>query len=191
MTSPWEYEYRVDKKIYTGVGARESPARILAMMSAVARKRSRSHIVRSGGARGADTAFECAQRKEIYLPFPNFNNKEGYHQYSKELTQFAIDVLNKVLPYEYNSLSPTTKAMFRRNVFQITGLPRDGIITLTGSLLCWTPDGAESAEEYVRGVTGGTGVAILIADHFDVPIYNLACMETYKQVLNYIKSVRK
>lgn len=62
-----------------------------------------------------------------------------------------------------------------------------GDVAPSEQLVCWTPDGAENAMAYNIKTTGGTGIAILIADYFDVPVYNLQRPETLQEVLEYLK----
>ncbi len=63
-------------KIYTGIGSRQTPADVLALMTRIAQTLdAEGYILRSGGAVGADTAFaQGATRREIFLPWPNFNS---------------------------------------------------------------------------------------------------------------------
>lgn len=76
-------------KFYAGVGARKTPQYILAFMTTVAKALTeRGWVLRSGGADGADSAFEegalnAANSQhppelpdiEIYLPWPGFNRR--------------------------------------------------------------------------------------------------------------------
>lgn len=55
--------------LYAGIGSRETPRSILDLMTAIARKlEALGYTLRSGGATGADTAFEegVERLKEIY-----------------------------------------------------------------------------------------------------------------------------
>jgi hypothetical protein len=78
--------------------------------------------------------------------------------------------------------------MFRRNAFQAVGLstcvedsdPSD-------FLICWTPDGCTSPKEYRRGVTGGTGIAIMIAWEFDIEVWNLRLKPHMKKLLQRLE----
>lgn len=79
-------------KIYTGIGSRETPYEILQLMKELARLMSECFILRSGGADGADSAFEsgCSGLKEIYLPWKNFNNNtSSLYRISPEATTLA------------------------------------------------------------------------------------------------------
>ena len=64
---------------YTGIGSRKTPKTILKLFTEVAIYLSKQgYILRSGGAKGADQAFERgAAKKEIYLPWRNFENNKS------------------------------------------------------------------------------------------------------------------
>ena len=63
--------------IYTGIGSRETPSHILQLMTSLARAFSDAgYYLRSGGAHGADSAFEeGASKSIIYLPWDGFNGR--------------------------------------------------------------------------------------------------------------------
>jgi hypothetical protein len=115
------------------------------------------YILRSGGAKGADTAFEQgAKNKQIF--------------YASDATPAAISIASKMHP-AWDRLPEYVQMLHSRNVFQVLG--PDLIIDERSSfLLCWTPDGAENKRETTR-VTGGTGQAIRIASAYDVAVFNL------------------
>ena len=62
---------------YAGIGSRETPPTVLNQMAAIARTlRDEGWTLRTGGADGADTAFEAGtdrRQVEVFLPWPNFN----------------------------------------------------------------------------------------------------------------------
>lgn len=68
---------------YTGVGSRECPAKILERLEEIGRLLAvNGFTLRSGAARGADSAFEkgCDSRqgkKEIFLPCVGFNGNKA------------------------------------------------------------------------------------------------------------------
>lgn len=73
---------------YAGVGSRETPEDVLQLMRQFAIKLANlGWVLRSGGAPGADSAFEagCKEvqgRMSIFLPWKGFEdrpNQEGYH----------------------------------------------------------------------------------------------------------------
>lgn len=178
---------------YTGVGSRETPIDIYNLMIRFAALQDK--VLRSGGADGADSAFQfgCEQgtpgRKleipEIYHPWENFNHNKagstpGMFDYTLEERQFAEYVLYKVLPNLW--VKPSVMSLFRRNVYQVTGLAINVEDTVCSDfLLCYTKDGCTGRSNYDRSTSGGTGVAILIADEFDVPVFNLQRPKTYNK----------
>ena len=88
-------------KYYTGVGNRNTPADILEDMEQIARVFARlGWVLRSGGANGADSAFELGcdienGLKEIYLPWKGFNNNNSPCYPPK---QEAYDIAKSVNP---------------------------------------------------------------------------------------------
>lgn len=67
-------------RYYAGIGSRKSPQDILKFMVKIAKSLSDSYILRSGGAVGADKAFEYgAKDKEIFRP--EGATKEAIHYY--------------------------------------------------------------------------------------------------------------
>lgn len=154
----------------TGIGSRDTPKEICILMTRFARLQRRR--VRSGGAEAADESFESNWNLLPYLPEPGFRQKRGHHRYREEHLEFADSILKCVFPYPIRK--EKTLAFFRRNVFQVLGLCSSvNEIVLSDFVICWTPDGAVSMADYELGVTGGTGIAINIADLYHVPVYNL------------------
>jgi len=147
----------MNHKFYTGVGSRKTPTHVLELMTRIAEKCYRlGYILRSGGADGADLAFEAGAgfQKEIYL--------------AAHCTPEAEMLASKYHP-AWNRCSVFARKLHGRNAFQVLG---KGLDTPSMCLVCWTPDGCEShAERSIE--TGGTGTAISIANAYNVPIFNL------------------
>lgn len=137
--------------IYVGVGSRQTPFDICEVMTEIARRRhDAGWILRSGGALGADRAFEAGagDLKEIYLPWGDIPLQE------------AMEFTRHYHP-KWSACSPVARAMHARNAFQVMGVD---LATPADYLICWTPEGK---------VTGGTGQAMRIALAHDIPILNL------------------
>ncbi len=158
---------------YTGVGGRATPQDKLTLMGAIAIKMASFGFgFRSGGAKGADTAFEqtAGKNKEIYyadnyIPL----NKTNRVPYDPLMFQQAQNISGSFHP-AWNRCSPYAKKLHGRNAFQILGI---NLNEPSQYCICWTPDGCIShATRTIQ--TGGTGTAISIADHYNVPIINLA-----------------
>jgi hypothetical protein len=152
--------------IYTGIGARETPDNVLTSMKLMAKYMADSgHTLRSGGAPGADSAFEygCDQAdglKEIYLPSKGFNqNPSPLFGSTKEARLMAKD-------YHPNwaNLGNAGRDFMGRNSYQVLGLD---LKTYTTFIICWTPGGK---------TVGGTGQALRIAKVLEIPVFNLGSM---------------
>ncbi|GIW31485.1 MAG: DNA-protecting protein DprA [Meiothermus sp.] len=159
-------------KIYAGIGSRQTPPNTLALMKRVASRLAElGWTVRSGGAVGADQAFEAGALQvrgavEVFLPWPGYNGykKAALTAPSPEAIRLAAD-----LHPAWSRLSSGVQKLMGRNSHQILGV---NLNTPVAFVLCWTPDGAESEAEC--GVeTGGTGQAIRLASRYGVPVFNL------------------
>lgn len=137
-------------KRYAGVGARKTPIPILAEMEAIARKlHSKDYVLRSGGAKGADQAFEKGSqlRCEIFLP------KDDLPLWTYVFVHHFHPASTKLSTYVFQ--------LMQRNAMILLG--RNGN-TPVEFVVCWTEGG-----EFV----GGTGHTLKIAQSFNIPIYNL------------------
>lgn len=169
---------------YTGIGSRQTPFDVLHLMTKLAMYLDRKECtLRSGGAEGADTAFEQgSSNKEIFLPWPGFNNNQSK---LNSVCEEAMKIAKSFHPY-WSNLSKGAKKLQGRNVYQVLG---KNLKDPSSFVICWTPDGAETK---TTNKTGGTGQAIRIANYYGVPIYNLANDNTRKKIESYFsKTVDK
>lgn len=157
--------------IYAGIGSRETPEDVLEQMRQIANTLAQlGYTLRSGGAPGADTAFEQGcdignGYKEIYLPWRGFNgNKSNLYDIPDE----AFTLSSKFHP-AWKRLPEPVKRLMARNAQQVAGKNLD---SASDFVVCWTPDGCTSHKKRTRE-TGGTGQAISIASSLEIPIYNL------------------
>lgn len=158
-------------KIYTGVGARATPPEVMTELTGYAAILAAAGFTgRSGGSEGADEAIEegidlVSGAKEIYLPWPGHN---GSKSKLYAVCEKAYRIASEVHP-KWRSLSDGVKKMHARNVYQVLG---KDLTSPSDFLLCWTLDGIETAAERTRK-SGGTATAIVIADRWDIPVFNL------------------
>ncbi len=154
---------------YTGVGARATPLDILTLMERIAFKYSTmGGTLRSGGAVGADTAFEKgATLKQIY--------------YAKHATPEAMAIAER---YHggWNYMQDWGRRLHGRNAFQVLG---PNLNEPSDLLICWTADGCVDHGSRTRN-TGGTGTAISIASMYFTTVYNLARPEHHAQWLAWV-----
>lgn len=186
----------------TVIGSRETPLTaqdsITDFSAAVQRNKG---IVRSGGAPGADSACERGitdpRAKQIFLPFSNFNGvmagagvyvldqlHSRHHRAAQEIaSRFHPNwaaVLNK---------SAAVKLM-TRNVFQILGpelkAPSDIVVM-------WAKGtrfsiAKKDEQNRIFDVPGGTGLAVRLAHHLEIPILHVDLPEHQKIIEAYCKA---
>jgi len=139
-------------RFYAGIGSRRTPEHVLEIMALIAEQLERKgFILRSGGAIGADKAFEKgAKRKQIFRP-----------EHAKE---WCFREINTVLPKgrpPLEKMRPYVRGLLGRNAMQILGPDGDSPVDF---VVCWTPEGRDD---------GGTGYAIRLAWKYGIPVYNL------------------
>lgn len=147
---------------YAGIGSRETPIYILDWFEKVGTTLAeRGFTLRSGGANGADKAFEigCDKvqgLKEIYLPWKGF---EGSTSKLIVYDHRAYDIAEKHHPYWHN-LSVGARKLQARNSHQVLG---QNLESPSNFVICWTKNGKGS---------GGTGQAIRIAKAYTIPVFD-------------------
>jgi len=162
-------------KYYAGIGSRETPNHILHQMERIADHLGYiGYTLRSGGAAGADTAFEtgCGNRpKQIYLPWRGFNGLTGIVGDTLSTWSKAREITLATHPAPHR-LSAGAIKLHTRNVFQVLG---SDLKTPVDFIVCWTKDGKD---------TGGTGQAMRIAAAHKIIIHNLYFNNTYDLIMN-------
>lgn len=171
---------------YAGIGSRKTPSNILTLMQSLAKKlATREYALRSGGAEGADTAFETgcdavSGQKSIFIPWDGFNDRfpdgVSVHSLSHLDNLLLLRVRELVQEYHPNfkKLSEGSIKLHSRNVFQVLGL---SLQTPSSFVVCWTPEADGS---------GGTGMAIRLAKHYEIPVFDLADPSNLKRVERFL-----
>ena len=180
-------------RYYTGVGSRESPAVILDLMQEVAFKlASEGYILRSGGADGADLAFQKGWQRgndelwptaEIFIPWDGFNGfshgQDGvvYTLNKMSNSQQAERIASEIHPV-WDRLSRGAKALHTRNIYQVLGKTLD---EPSRFLICY-------AKPTKTGVSGGTNTAVQIALQHNVPVFNLWNQDVVERFEKYVQN---
>lgn len=182
-------------KAYAGIGSRQTPPAILEIMREIAvYMYERDYVLRSGGADGADTAFEGGHdmalgkrvlestcdnltfdptrdltKKEVYLPWANFNGRKNSNHgmiYTPSLDNWseALRMIEKIHPNP-EALTRGSRALHARNCYQILGKSLNDPVSV---VFCWTDPSYK---------TGGTRTAVMLAKEWSIPIWNLAIEE--------------
>lgn len=149
-------------KIYAGIGSRETPYAVQKDMYEIAFALARKgYTLRSGGADGADKAFEAGcddaviGKKEIFLPWPKFNGNPSILMVP---TPEAYVEARRFHP-KWSSLDDKGRAFMARNAHQVLG---SDLITPVDFILFWTKSG---------GAMGGTGQALRMAKFYQIKTY--------------------
>lgn len=180
-----------DGKYYAGIGSRKCPPHILTVMSEFAKYAAElNYCVNSGGADGADTAFEHAALSvsgccQIFLPWPGFNghkNTDFCDVPFQNPKPEAFDVAANIHP-NWKNLKHSIRCLVARNMHQVLGWNLNNPVDF---IICWTPDGAETKQQYSQK-TGGTGSAIALADSWGIPVFNLFNPSRLDDVLEFIE----
>ncbi len=147
---------------YAGIGSRETPADALQRMREIAAMLGdEGWCLRSGGAEGADTAFEqglsAHHEREIYLPWKGFG---GHGSALCKPSPEAFTLAASMHP-AWVRCSRGARSLHARNCQQVLGRDLDDPVTM---VVCWTKHGSGA---------GGTGQALRIAAQHAIPVFDL------------------
>lgn len=182
---------------YTGVGSRETPDDILEVMQQLAKKLADNYwTLRTGGAKGADQAFELGwvhhvqehkqfTKAEIYLPWDGYENHTRDAMFGcnilpdlddEGLCIVAEGIAQQIHP-NWSACKQGARKMHTRNVYQVLG--RD-LKTPSNMLIAWT-------RLTKQGVPmGGTATAIKLATNHGIPCFNLNKPEDLEKIQKYL-----
>jgi hypothetical protein len=138
---------------YAGIGSRETPKDICSLMFKLATSLAgKSYVLRSGGALGADLAFErgCDSVR---------GKKEVFN--AMNVSPEALHIASTIHPC-WATLRDYARRLHGRNCYQVLG--RD-LASPSDFVICWTKGGQD---------VGGTRTAIILARRHNIPVYNLA-----------------
>lgn len=146
---------------YAGIGSRETPASAQARFALMAFDLADAGwILRSGGAEGADAAFEGGlashHPREIFLPWPGFN---AHRSRFCAPTREALELAAQFHP-AWDRLTQGARRLHARNMHQILGADLQSPVAF---VLCWTKEG--------KGA-GGTGQALRLAQSRQIPVFD-------------------
>ena len=174
-----------EQRYYTGIGARDVPNDIVQLMKDIAyRMTTKGYVLRSGAAKGSDTAFETGCKLNgkyfyeswaghIYLPTDKFRGRdhlipEGNCRYFANgnfHSKKAADLLESTSVCDFiHKTKARTYNFFTRNVYQVLGL---GLDKSSKTVIYYAPEDEEG------NCLGGTRIAVNLAEHYGIPTYNL------------------
>lgn len=144
--------------IIAGIGARVTPMDILQVIEQVGIMLAmQGHKGRSGGAAGADIAFERGMKVINPNAVEVFPGHIGHY-----LSWQRIAALHHPA---WDRCDENARKLHARNVAIILGASPETHPEPVNAVLCWTEGGA---------VKGGTGQALRIAVAHNIPVFNLA-----------------
>lgn len=164
---------------YAGIGSRETPREVFDRFKRIASELAiKGYTLRSGGAKGADQAFElgCDMEcgfKEIYLPWIGF---EGSNSELYDITDEAMFVASEFHPY-WNNLTQGARKLQARNGYQVLGYEFD---EPSKFIICYTRGGKGN---------GGTGQAIRIAKAYAIPVFDFGNEDAEDKLREYLKMI--
>lgn len=171
------------EKYYAGVGSRRTPNHILTLMACLARAlRYEGWVLRSGHADGADQAFEAgaAHVAELFLPWPSFNENAPFHDRTLVFNQPQRWAYAHAMAHHpaWGQLKQGGRKLMARNVHQVLGWVQPGEagfcpVTFVVGYAPTDKDGRP---------TGGTAQAFRIADHWEIPVFNLAVPDDRRRI---------
>lgn len=174
------------KRIYAGIGSRQTPPDVLNVMTQLASKLEQNDwMLRSGGAPGADSAFEAGVQnpgnRSIYLPKPGFQQKyprkgSGYFD-ARTLPGWeqALQTVDIYHPAP-DRLSDYARVLMARNAMQVLGPNLDSPADM---IVAWTPGGE---------LKGGTAQALRMAMDNNIKIRNLGNPKVLRSVKEYLNA---
>lgn len=139
-------------RLYTGIGSRATPKEELNICAAVAAFLERSGLIlRSGGAEGADKAFErgVTDPKNKIILRPKHSTKE------------AEEIASQIHPM-WSACNEYARKLHGRNVQLILG---EDLKSPSEFVLAWTFDGKDR---------GGTRTGLVLAKQRGIPTFNMA-----------------
>lgn len=170
---------------YTGVGSRDVTPDEYALMSVISQRLAcRGWTLRSGGADGADSAFEegvvqAHGKKEIYIPWQGFNGRKSYHDViiGNHLYSWnaAKEMASTIHP-AWDLLSIGAQSLHARNCYQVLGEKLDKPSTFL--IACSDPVG--------NSVKGGTRTAWELAKRHHIQCFNLRVGRDKERIIRWI-----
>ena len=166
---------KLNTNFYTGIGSRQTPDEVQNEIVKWSNSMQNNWILRSGGAKGADDAFErgitISDRKEIYLPWAQFGGRQGSGTYTvtsfaKSIQRCAQEIAKRYHPF-WEKLTSGGEILMTRNVMQILG---QDLKTPSDFVVCWAQGLRYDKDGRILDAAGGTGQAIRLAYSLFIPV---------------------
>lgn len=173
---------------YTGIGSRETPNDILDRMTRLGSWFSElDWVLRSGGAEGADRAFERGVRVgkqcDTYIPWKGFAKHSDNPMIGSEFDTWeeAQELASTIHP-AWERCSRGAKALHARNVYQVLGSD----LKTPSKFVVYYAKETKTGE-----VSGGTRTAVMLARQHNIPCVNMLHDGWFDQLQKVWKEVNK
>ena len=185
FTRPVETDFTIYKP-YAVTGNRDMPEHLIAKMVELVKKlEGLGYTLRTGGLEGVEEAVENAAtietKKEVILPFRDFNQKKSKFTY---VSDRAHAVAKMFFP-SYDTIKKGAQLFLAKNARLVMG---NNMTSPALFLLCWTEDGVEAARDRTMR-TGFTGHPIAIASTIGIPVFNLGNPSAEQRLSLYLESL--
>ncbi len=156
-------------KAYTGIGARELSPNLSQEFQQIGQSLAKlGYTVRSGGAQGADSAFEAGSDtvsglKEIFLPWKGFNHNKSSLILPNPIPEDVANIAKEIYPH-WDHVTEPVRRLHARNVMQILGWDLNDP---SAFVVCYTERPYNDPN-----AVGGTLFGIKLAEANDIPVYN-------------------
>ena len=168
---------------YAGIGARATPACVLADMETMAGWLARTGwALSTGGGGGGDSSFAAgapAGQRTVWLPWRGYNGHRGpdCRVLSAAAMAACIEIAASLHP-AWERCSPAVRKLHARNAAVLSGGNLDRPVD---AVVCFTAEGR---------VEGGTGMAIRIAEARGIPVLNLGSLSP-RAVCERLAAIRR
>lgn len=152
---------------YAVTGNQNPPPEITQRLEAIVKKLdAKGFTARTGGFEGIEEIAEKAtQRKEVHLPWRNFNGKESRFTFTKDRAMAIARMFHPA----FDTMKESVQKFLAKNARIILG---DTMAAPALFLLVWTEDGCNTIKQRTAQ-TGFAGHPIAIASALGIPVFNL------------------
>lgn len=190
------------ERYYAGIGSRDTPEEYLDLMRRVGAVLGRAGwTLRSGGASGADTAFEEGAlsvngKRRIYLPkvgfgpLPRVNDASSLvpdQVLGKLIWEMASELAAQTHPSSgaaWSKMDDFTRRLLTRNMFQVMG---DNLQSPVTMVVCYGEKPQFDQIGRCVDVAGGTGQAVRLAAAENIRVHNIFVPEHFERVAKYVR----
>lgn len=174
---------------YAGIGSQFVHDQHFDTMIALARRLAREGwLLRSGAAKGCDSAFEqgaqaARGKMAIYRPeIKPYERSKGYIDASKLPSFERAMQMASTLHSKWEYLSPYVRKLMARNCMQVLGDELDDPVKM---VISWARAPVLNDKGLLVDCDGGTGMAVRLAASLDIPVYSLAVEDHRRRLCMY------